>query len=77
MTYLVGLPIAGKPLIEMEFTLVDGATGQIIDTEEERRDSAWRMGAFKDDLSIMYTKELAGECADFVASYMQTDLNEH
>lgn len=76
MSYLLVIPGFGKPSIEMEFKLVDGATGSTIDEQEECRDSSFRMGKFEGDISIMYTKELANDAGEFIENYMQSDLNE-
>jgi hypothetical protein len=76
MTYIVGIPGFGKPEIEIECRLVDANTGKKLDDKTERRNSSWRIADFKDDISIMYTRELAEECGELVEDYMQTDLND-
>lgn len=75
-TYLIGLPGFFKPVIEIECRLIDSYSGRKIDDKTEGRDSSWRIADFKDDISIMWTEELAKECVGLVESYMSTDLNE-
>ncbi|RII26687.1 MAG: hypothetical protein CXR31_09760 [Geobacter sp.] len=76
MTYLVGVGGFGKPRVEVECKLIDAKTGKVLDDKEAEKDSSFRMGKFKDDLAIDYSKDLGRECANLVDEYMQKDLNE-
>jgi Domain of unknown function (DUF4410) len=75
MTYIVGLPIAGKPRIEMKAKLVDGQTGHVIDSKTREKDTGWKMTDFQ-DLFLDFTREIGEEFADFVEDYMRSPIEE-